>query len=227
MALCDRLEAGRVAREAVRDRLAAASLARLNTPDPEPASFTSHARFALNTLPALSTRADQIKALRQTILNLAVRGKLVAQDASDEAASHLLSRIAKERTKLAAQRRIPPLKVATKEADRHPWAEPRGWETVALGSVCNFVTSGSRGWGEFYADEGPGFIRAQNIRPGSVEVENLARVNPPAGSEGARTRVQIDDLLIVITGAGVTNAGRLDRDLGEAYVSQHVGLAGC
>jgi type I restriction enzyme S subunit len=59
-----------------RDRLSAASLARLNTPDPE--TFQADARFALDVLPALTTRPDQIKQLRQTILNLAVRGKLSA-----------------------------------------------------------------------------------------------------------------------------------------------------
>jgi type I restriction enzyme S subunit len=74
MALCDRLEAARGTREAVRDRLAAASLARLNMPDPE--TFRADARFALDALPTLITRPDQIKQLRQTILNLAVRGKL-------------------------------------------------------------------------------------------------------------------------------------------------------
>ena len=49
------------------------------------------ARFALDALPALTTRPDQIKALRQTILNLAVRGKLVPQDPNDEPASELLA----------------------------------------------------------------------------------------------------------------------------------------
>lgn len=75
MGLCDRLEAARAGREATRDRLAAASLARLNAPDPE--TFQDDARFALDALPALTTRPDQIKRLRQTILNLAVRGKLL------------------------------------------------------------------------------------------------------------------------------------------------------
>jgi type I restriction enzyme S subunit len=78
MALCDRLEAARGAREATRDRLAAASLARLNAPNP--ATFQDDTRFALDTLQALTTRPDQIKPLRQTIVNLAVRGKLVPQD---------------------------------------------------------------------------------------------------------------------------------------------------
>lgn len=90
MSLCDRLEAARSAREATRDQLAAASLARLNAPDPE--TFQADARFALEALPALTTRPDQIKALRQTILNLAVCGKLVPQQVDDEPASSWLRR---------------------------------------------------------------------------------------------------------------------------------------
>lgn len=104
MGLCDRLEAARAGREVARDRLAAASLARLNAPDPE--TFQDDARFALDALPALTTRPDQIKALRQTILNLAVRGKLVPQDANDEPASELLKQLKKARTALEAKGKI-------------------------------------------------------------------------------------------------------------------------
>ena len=63
MGLCDRLGAARAEREATRDRLAASSLARLNVPDPE--TFQDDARFALDALPVLTTRPDQIKQLRQ------------------------------------------------------------------------------------------------------------------------------------------------------------------
>lgn len=72
MALCNQLEAARAAREATRDRLSAASLARLNALDPE--TFQADARFALAALPALTTRPDQIDQISQTLLNLAVRG---------------------------------------------------------------------------------------------------------------------------------------------------------
>ena len=92
MTLLDRLEAARAAREATRDRLATASLARLTALDAE----TSDATFALETLPALTTRPDQIKPVRQAILNLAVRGKLVAQDPADEPASSLADAIRSE-----------------------------------------------------------------------------------------------------------------------------------
>ena len=84
MGLCDRLEATRLSREAVRDQLTAASLARLNAPDPE--IFREDARFALDALPSLTTRPDQIKQLRQTVVNLAVRGRIVPQDPNDEPA---------------------------------------------------------------------------------------------------------------------------------------------
>lgn len=87
MALCDRLEGARAGREAVRDRLTAATFTRLTAPETDAETFPTHARFALQTLPTLTTREGQIKTLRQTILNLAVRGKLVAQDPNDEPAA--------------------------------------------------------------------------------------------------------------------------------------------
>ena len=222
MGLCDRLEAARADRERSRDRLAAASLARLNAPDPE--TFQSDARFALDALPALTTRPDQIKRLRQTILNLAVRGKLMPQDPNDEPASELLKRIAKEKARLVKAGSIPDKKEPVRDMTRLTEELPASWSPIALGKVCNLVTSGSRGWAEFYATSGPGFIRAQNIRFGKLRLDDLAFVNPPSNSEGSRTQVAKGDLLIVITGAGVTNPALLDHDPGEAYVSQHVGL---
>ncbi len=222
MGLCDRLEAARQTREATRDRLAAASLARLNAPDPE--TFEADARFALDALPTLTARPDQIKQLRQTILNLAARGKLVPQDSGDEPASELLKRIAKEKARLVKAGAIPAKKEPFRDPSRLTDELPASWSPIALGNVCNLVTSGSRGWAEFYSTSGPGFIRAQNIRFGKLRLDDMAFVNPPSNSEGSRTQVAKGDLLIVITGAGVTNPALLDHDPGEAYVSQHVGL---
>jgi type I restriction enzyme S subunit len=101
MALCDQLEAARQQRERGRERLVAATLQRLNQPAEVPASFRQDASFALQVLPLLTTTLAQIKQLRQTILNLAVRGKLVEQDPEDEPAEELLKRIAIERTRPA------------------------------------------------------------------------------------------------------------------------------
>lgn len=86
MALCDQLEEGRTACEATRDRLTNGSYARLSDTDADAPTFRAHVRFAVDAFPALTARADQVKHLRQTILNLAVRGKLVEQDLTDEPA---------------------------------------------------------------------------------------------------------------------------------------------
>jgi type I restriction enzyme S subunit len=224
MALCDRLEVARAGREATRDRLAAAAFARLNAPDPDPATFSEHAHFALGNLTALTTRPEQVARLRQTILNLAVSGRLVPQDPSDEPASELLKRIAAEKAGLVKAAIISRQMQYSRDPNYLTQESPSQWEAIALGDICNMVTSGSRGWGEFYANAGPKFIRAQNIRFGRLQCDDLACVNPPRNSEGSRTRVAKGDLFVVITGAGVTNPALLDRDIGEAYVSQHIGL---
>ena len=125
MTLCDRLEAARAHREATRDRLTAASLARLSTLDAE--TFRTHARFTLDTLPALTTRPDQIKALRQAILNLAVRGKLVPQDPVDEPSSELLRRIEAEKALDGKRRKKLP------EIDQDSLGEiPSSWSITPL-----------------------------------------------------------------------------------------------
>ncbi|HEY1189473.1 MAG TPA: restriction endonuclease subunit S [Gemmata sp.] len=90
MALCDQLEAAQAERERRRDRLTAATLQRLSQPAEDAPEFRDHARFALDQLPRLATRPEHVTQLRQTILNLAVRGKLVPQDPKDEPARVLL-----------------------------------------------------------------------------------------------------------------------------------------
>lgn len=82
MALCDRLEAAQVETESRRDRLVASSLHRLNN-GANADAFRNHALFYFNHLPRLTTKSEHIQQLCQTILNLAVRGKLVPQDRND------------------------------------------------------------------------------------------------------------------------------------------------
>jgi type I restriction enzyme S subunit len=79
MAVCDRLEAAQSEREARRDRLVSASLARVINPDSDDAnSAATSARFHLDHFARLATRPEHVKQLRQTILNLAVHGRLIA-----------------------------------------------------------------------------------------------------------------------------------------------------
>lgn len=225
MDLCDELEVALKGREAWRNRLVTASLHHLNkiTVDTTVEARRKYAGFYLENMPRLVARPEHVQELRQTIFNLAVRGLLVVQDEAEDSAISALTEIRNEKAKLLRLGVIPKQKAFSGEATLS-FSLPRHWLAVHLGEVCNVVTSGSRGWAAFYADDGPKFVRAQNIRFGRMRLDNVARVNPPAKNEGSRTQIYPGDLLIVITGAGVTNAALLECDLGEAYVSQHVAL---
>ena len=139
MALCDRLEEARTAREGTRDRLTKASLARLSASHTADAAFRSHARFAVDALPALTARADQINYLRQTILNLAVRGKLVEQDPTEEPASELLKQMAAEKARLVKRggakksKTLPPV-----DPEDAPFDLPTGWAWTRFPEVGVF-----------------------------------------------------------------------------------------
>lgn len=107
-----------------------------------------------------------------------------------------------------------------------PWrAAGKPWRQTRLGDEITFLTSGSRGWADHYADEGEIFIRAQNLKHDRLDLTDIAYVKLPTGAtEGLRTRVHTGDVLVTITGANVTKTGIVNRDLGAAYVSQHVAL---
>ena len=101
---------------------------------------------------------------------------------------------------------------------------PEGWTDTTLGSLASMVTSGSRGWKEYYSSSGAIFVRSQDIKTDALDLANPAFVTLPARVEGSRTRVQKNDLLVTITGANVGKAAHVTLDLPEAYVSQHVAL---
>ena len=78
---------------------------------------------------------------------------------------------------------------------------PVGWSTSTGSEIFELVTSGSRGWAKYYSDDGPLFIRIGNLDHGSVELDlkDVQRVTPPNDSEGKRTRLEPNDILISIT----------------------------
>lgn len=109
-------------------------------------------------------------------------------------------------------------KVGTSEAER------RSWDETTLGELTSLVTSGSRGWKEYYSNSGAIFIRSQDIKTDAVDLTAPSYVDLPKRVEGSRTRVQRADVLVTITGANVGKAALVDFDISEAYVSQHVAL---
>ena len=179
MALCDRLEVARTRREATRDLLSASSLARLDAPDPDPMVFRNHAAFALEHLTPLTTRRDQIKALRQTILNLAVRGKLVAQDPRDEPASELLERITKEKARLVKKggvRQQKPPKLG--DVNVLPFELKAGWQVVTIEQVLVELRTGPFGSSLHQSDYQVGGVPVVN--PASIQNEYIVPIEKMA-----------------------------------------------
>lgn len=89
-----------------------------------------------DNLPLLAGAPNGIKKLRELILELAVRGKLVPQNPSDEPASELLQRIAEEKKRLMAEGNIKTQKplVEIKQKDK-PFNVPTNWEWVRVAAV--------------------------------------------------------------------------------------------
>ena len=81
-----------------------------------------------------------IKKLRELILELAVRGKLVPQDPNDEPASELLKRIAAEKAELVKQGKIKKQKPLPEISEEEkPFELPVGGEWVRLGDFTNII----------------------------------------------------------------------------------------
>ena len=217
MALCDRLEEDRKTREETRDKLTAASLARLTAPDTTAEDFPTHANFALETLPALTTRSDQIKTLRQTILNLAVRGKLVEQNPADEPASAALKRIAEAREE-AATRKSKRARGLPTSLDTGSSSLPDGWESVRLSDIAISMRYGT----STKCGADPSLVpvlRIPNVSSGRVTLDDM-KFGPLSEKEQADLALAAGDLLMIRSNGSLDIVGR------SAVVSENaVGMA--
>jgi type I restriction enzyme S subunit len=189
---------------------------------------------------ALKRVQANLKRYRAAVLKAAVEGRLVPTEAelargegrSYEPASELLARMVTQPLLAVSKKAQAGVPVPPKPKHKEPVASdragvrelPEGWVWATLNQLTSLITSGSRGWAEYYSDSGPLFIRAQDIKTDRLELCSVAHVRLPARIEGARTLVSRRDLLVTITGANVTKTAIVHESLGEAYVSQHVAL---
>jgi len=162
MALCDQLEAARNQRQQCRERLLAATLQRLNQPAADPASFRKDASFALQVLPSLTTTPAQIKQLRQTILNLAVRGKLVEQDPEDEPAEEQLERIIEAKILLGRKERTTKKKRSEPSDESLDFPLPARWATSPLADLVTVLNGRAYKQSELL-DTGTPVLRVGNL----------------------------------------------------------------
>lgn len=107
-----------------------------------------------------------------------------------------------------------------------PVSNPKGWEVNTLGKICSKIGSGAtpRGGDAAYKDEGIALIRSMNVRDGYFLWKDLARIDEEQAQRLSNVVVQIDDVLINITGASVARVCRAPQGALPARVNQHVSI---
>ncbi|MGG8060293.1 restriction endonuclease subunit S [Klebsiella aerogenes] len=161
----------------------------------------------------LFTTETSIDALKQTILQLAVMGKLVPQDPNDEPASELLKRIAQEKAqmvkdgKIKKQKPLPPI-----SDEEKPFELPDGWEWVKLGNILHDIKYGTSQKCDYNISGYP-VLRIPNIVKGIIDLTDI--------KYGALTDSELKDLtlhendLLFIRSNGSTNI------VGQSTLVQH------
>ncbi|MFM5743798.1 restriction endonuclease subunit S [Aeromonas veronii] len=154
-----------------------------------------------------------IKKLRELILELAVSGKLVPQDASDEPASVLLERIAAEKTRLVEEGRIKKLKKLPEIREEDTRFElPKGWALVRFGHVSEHNSGKTLDQGR---NQGilRDYITTSNLYWGRFDLSEVKQM-PVQDSELEKCLATANDLLICEGGeAGRAAVWEQDYDI--------------
>ena len=91
--------------------------------------------------------------------------------------------------------------------------------------VSVLVTSGSRGWAKYYSSKGARFIRITDLTRESIDLknDNIQYVLLPEDTEGKRSLLKPDDVLVSIT-ADLGSIALIPASIGEAYINQHIAM---
>ena len=221
MGLLDRLEAAQAQREAARVAHRASALAALRDANSPEDVALAWQRVSEGFRTLLCTPED-VAPLRQTILQLAVRGKLVPQDAGDEPASVLLTRIQAEKArlvkegKLKKQEPLPPV-----SPDEMPFELPGGWVWVRLGELVDLrypISYGVLVPGP-HVDDGIPLIRISDLDVNPTESMPAKRIDRNVDKEYERTRIHGGEILLGVVGS-IGKLGRVPTHWAGANIAR-------
>ncbi|EMQ3034340.1 restriction endonuclease subunit S [Shigella flexneri] len=137
MSLCDQLEQQSLTSLDAHQQLVETLLGTLTDSQNTAELAENWARISEHFDTLFTTEAS-VDALKQTILQLAVMGKLVPQDPNDEPASELLKRIAQKKAQLVKEGKIKKQKPLPPISDEEkPFELPEGWEWCRIGNIVN------------------------------------------------------------------------------------------
>lgn len=198
MALCDRLEAQQADAESAHAQLVQALLGSLTQAADAEDFATSWQRLAEH-FHTLFTTESSIDALKQTLLQLAVMGKLVPQDPSDKPASELLKRIAEEKARLVAEGMIKKEKpLSDKQKHELNFKAPEGWAYSRMGDLAQFQ-KGHAFKSEDYLNNGVMITKIQNLNEDSNK--NSVYMSPERVGEFEKYRIFEGDIVMTTVGS--------------------------
>ena len=217
MARCDELEKLRAKRNQKRITIHTAALDRLLTAK-ESDDFSTAWHFITQHFGELYSVKENVAELRKAILQLAVMGKLVPQDPTDEPASELLRAIELEKQRLVKEGKVKqPKPLPEIKPNEAPYELPRGWEWVRLGELTQVITKGSSpNWqGIQYVNEGEGilFITSENVGNYDILLEKRKFVESKFNEIEPRSILQKQDILMNIVGASIGRTAIFNLDV--------------
>ncbi|MEZ8639200.1 restriction endonuclease subunit S [Vibrio splendidus] len=138
-----------------------------------------------------------VKKLRELILELAVRGKLVPQDPTDEPASALVERIAEEKAQLVKDKKIKkPKKLPDATDNDIPFKLPSGWSWGRVNELSKQVTDGVHHTPK-YIEEGVPFISVKDINGRTVSFDDCKYISQEQHVEiNQRCNPEFGDVLL-------------------------------
>ncbi|HCJ7723849.1 TPA: restriction endonuclease subunit S [Citrobacter freundii] len=205
MALCDQLEQHSLASLDAHQQLVDTLLTTLTNSQNADELAENWARISEH-FDMLFTTETSIDALKQTILQLAVMGKLVPQDPNDEPASELLKRIVQEKAQLVKDGKIKKQKPLPPISDEEkPFELPSGWQWCKFGLISEFI-NGDRGSNypnkNEYVVHGIPWINTGHIeKNGTLSITDMNFITEKKFNELRSGKIQSGDLVYCLRGA--------------------------
>ena len=164
------------------------------------------------------------KALRQKILDLAIRGKFVPQDPNDEPASVLLERIKAEKERLIKEGKIKKGKKSAKTSDtpHYPYLLPKGWEWCKLEDIAYVVSGSTPAKTCFVEKAGIPYIKMYNLRNQQIDFDYHPQYITEDTHNGKlqRSRTEVGDLIMNIVGPPLGKLALIPPTLPQANFNQ-------
>jgi type I restriction enzyme S subunit len=220
MAFLDQLEAARNARDATRRAMRDGVLAALRDANDADEVEVAWGRVA-SGMADLFIEPGDVAPLRQTVLQLAVRGRLVPQDPGEEPAGKLLEKIGKEKAKLVKDGIIRQPK--TQSGSVGPCSLPHTWTWASLEAICQSIADGDH-QPPPRAPDGVAFLTIGNVTHGYLDFRDSRTVPKSYFERLEPTRVpRHGDLLYTVVGA--TYGRPVKVDSGPPFcVQRHIAI---